>query len=109
MFWKHFVNGYSPVSKTVYQYRGCEFHFHLPPECSHYQNKNRTIKSCNGFGTPLKKLKERDEKQKEILLKYYSFYVKHIEIIYECDWLKFKNENSLEMETFRLSTNFPTS
>lgn len=108
-FGKHFVDGYSPVSKTVYQYRGCEFHFHLPPECSHYQNKNRTIESSNGFGTPLKILKQRDEKQKEILLKYYSFDVKQIEIIYECDWFKFKKENALEMEAFRLSTNFPSS
>lgn len=106
-FGKHFVDGYSPISKTVYQFRGCEFHFHLPPDCTHYQNKNRTIDSCNGFGTPLKKLKERDEKEKEILLKYYFFDVKNIETIYECEWQQFKNNNSLEMEAFRLSTNFP--
>jgi len=105
-FGKHFVDGYSFNSKTVYQYRGCEFHFHLPPECSHYQNKDRTIESCNGFGIPLKTLKEKDEKERNNLLTYYSFDVKNIETIYECEWFKFKSNNALEMETFRISTNF---
>ena len=106
MFGKHFVDGYSPTSKTVYQYRGCQFHFHLPPDCSHYKNQDKNEDSLNPFGISLKKLKERDNKQTEILLKYYSFDIKEIKIIYECEWQKFKKENPLEIEAFKLSTNF---
>lgn len=105
-FGKHFVDGYSPITKTVYQYRGCEFHFHLPPDCSHIRNKERTIESNNVFGMPMQKLKERDEKEENTLLNYYFFDVKKIEVIYECEWHKYKLNNPVEMEVFQIDTNF---
>lgn len=79
----------------------------MPPDCLHFRNKDRTIDSSNIYGTPLKKIKEKDEKEIEVLKKYYSFEVKNVESIFECQWQRYKNENPLEIETFWVSSNLP--
>jgi hypothetical protein len=125
-FGKHAVDGYCSRTKTVYQYKGCEvirlkkaviiiltliifinyykcffqFHFHLPPDCLNPRNADRTIDSVNNYGVPLKDLLQNDQLEQEVLLNYFSFDVKKIEEIYECQWKKYKAENSAEMEVF---------
>jgi hypothetical protein len=106
-FGKHFVDGYSAKTKTVYQYKGCEFHFHIPPDCLNPKNAGRTIDSANSFGTPLKKLLERDQRESDILKKYYSFDVKEIKTIYECEWKHFKKNNAFIMDMFWMTTGLP--
>ena len=51
VFGPYSVDLYSPVTKTVTQYQGCEVHCHLPPECSKAGRKNlkfETAKSLYG-------------------------------------------------------------
>jgi len=77
-----------------------QFHCHLPPDCINPRNESRTINSTNSFGVPLKDLLQKDELEKEILLKYFDFDVKKIEEIFECQWKKYKSDNPTEMEVF---------
>lgn len=77
-----------------------QFHYHVPPDCLNPNNKDRTIDSKNSFGVPLKKLLEKDNLEKNILLNYFGFDVKKIESIYECEWKRYKETHSEEIKTF---------
>jgi len=58
-FGKHYVDAYSPVSKTITQYRGCEFHCHVP--CLAKKNKDRTMESTNFLNIPMAELLKKDQ------------------------------------------------
>jgi len=86
-FKNHKVDLWCPDG-TVSQYYGCEFHYHLPPECT--QNVGKTIDSLNCMKVPFSKLKQKDEQVKNELLTKYPNDVTSYQIMYECEWKEVK-------------------
>ena len=60
-FGKHYVDGYSAEDKIVYQYQGCEFHYHDPAVCLNPVNKKRTLESVNCVNKTLGVMKQEQE------------------------------------------------
>jgi hypothetical protein len=60
-FGKLYVDGYSAEDKIVYQYQGCEFHYHDPAVCLNPVNKTRTLDSVNCVNKTLQTLKNEQE------------------------------------------------
>jgi len=63
--------------------------------------------SSNSYGVPFKDIFEKDKLEKDILLNYFSFDVKKIEEMYECQWKDYKMKNATEMEVFWSSSEMP--
>ena len=104
-FGKRHVDGYSAVNKTVYQYQGCEFHYHDPKECTDPKNKLRTLNSTNCVNKSLLELKASHDLEKELFLKNFPFHIKNIVYQYSCQWHDFKKSNPTEIETMWTSCN----
>lgn len=94
------VDGYSPVSATVYQFHGCQFHGHCLPDCTHPDiiRRNMTMDSKNCMNIPVKTLQERTEKEKKFLLGKDN--VNFYNVMYECTWQQFKKENKVLIAEF---------
>ena len=60
-FGKFFVDGYSAEDKIVYQFLGCEYHYHNPKECLNPINQERTLQSLNCVHKTLETMKKEDE------------------------------------------------
>lgn len=104
-FGKRHVDGYSAVNKTVYQYQGCEFHYHDPKECTDSKNKLRTLNSTNCHNKTLSELKITHDLEKELLTKHFPYHIKNIEYQYACHWKDFKKLHPTEIETMWMSCN----
>ena len=91
------VDGYSESQKTVFQYQGCEFHYHDPKECLDPKNKKRNLNSTNCVNKTLSELKVNHEKEKELLIKHFPYQVKDVVYQYSCLWSEFKKSNPTEM------------
>jgi hypothetical protein len=99
-------DGYCPVTKTVFYYHGCVEHGHLPQKlklntvCPH-MCKSDTANSKNFRKKTFGDL-ERDFDRKINLLKTkFVNDVKHVELIYQCEWeALLKNPTSEEFEFY---------
>jgi len=76
------VDLWSPLGE-IYQFYGCEFHYHLPPECSLNVGKNDKSKNCKNVS--FLELKMRDEKAKNELLQKFSGEVLSFKTMFECE------------------------
>jgi len=81
------VDLWSPEG-TVYEYYGCEFHYHLPPHCRINVGKNDFDLNCKKI--PFSELKLKDQKVKNELLTTYSNEVNEVKIMFECEWAQEK-------------------
>jgi hypothetical protein len=85
------VDLYSPVSKTVTQYHGCEVHCHLPPKCKNPNRQNLKFDTCTSiYGKSAAQVKLEQEKFEHYLQENFPNEVEHITYVYECRWKKFK-------------------
>jgi len=82
-FKNHKVDLWSP-SGTVFQFYGCEFHYHLPPEC--IKNVRKNDDSINCKKVTFSELKRRDDYVKNELLTKYKNEVLYYKIKFECEW-----------------------
>jgi len=80
------VDLWSPDGE-VYQFYGCEFHYHLPPKCTINVGKNEKSENCKKIS--YLELKKRDEKTKNEILEKFSHEVFSFKTMFECEW---KNE-----------------
>jgi len=81
------VDLWSP-DKTIHEYYGCEFHYHLPPDCEQNRTKTETSLNCNK--KTYLELKEKDTKIRNDLLTNFSDEVLSHEIMFECKWKREK-------------------
>ncbi len=96
-FGNYAVDLYSPETKTVTQYNGCEVHCHLPPECCNPLRKDLKFETTyNIYKKSAATVDKELTKFKEFILKDCSEEVKYIEFVYECDWRKFKKTKKWE-------------
>ena len=103
---KRAVDGYSENQKTVYQFQGCEFHYHDPSKCLDPKNKKRTLTSTNCANKTLLELKLSHEKEEELLIKHFPNQVKNVVYQYSCLWDDFKKSNPTEMTAMWMATDF---
>ena len=89
-FGKYKADLYSPVTKTVYNFHGCEFHY--CDSCVINAKKNKNGEPVNFMKIPFSTLKKRDEELKGRLLDKYGSDVKEYKIMKECEWKKEKQE-----------------
>jgi hypothetical protein len=82
------VDLYSPVLKKVLQMHGCDSHYHVGKDCT--LNSEKNDESLNSKKIPFANLKIKDEKEKQFLLQNFSQDVSNYEVIYQCQWQKFK-------------------
>jgi len=95
-FNNHKVDLWSPDG-TVYQFYGCEFHYHLPPDCT--KNMGKSDDSRNFADVPFSELKQRDDKVKNELLTKFPNEVTSYKIKFECEWShEKKTESYLEFK-----------
>ena len=90
-FGNYEVDLYSPVTKTVTQYNGCEVHCHLPPDCCNPLRKDFKFETTYSI---YKKSAATVDKElttfSKFLLEDCKEDVKSLEFVYECNWKKFK-------------------
>ena len=94
-FGPYSIDLYSPVTKTVTQYQGCEVHGHLPPDCckpSRQNLKSETAKSL--YGKSAAELDAETIKFQNYLYVSFPDDVKEVEYLYECHWKQFKKSNN---------------
>ncbi len=95
IFSQYSVDLYSPVTKTVTQYQGCEVHCHLPPECSKAARANLQFETAKSlYGKPAAQVETENKKFASQLLDNFPEEVKTIESVFECHWNKFKKTNN---------------
>jgi hypothetical protein len=98
-FGNYEVDLYSPVTKTVTQYNGCEVHCHLPPDCCNPLRKDLKFETAYSI---YKKSAATVEKEKttfeKFLLEDCKEEVKDLEYVYECNWKKFKKSSKKWLE-----------
>jgi len=89
------VDLYSPVTKTVTQYQGCEVHCHLPPDCCKPLRQNLQFETAKSlFGKSAAQIEIENKKFATQLQDNYPEEVTKIEFVFECDWTKFKKTNT---------------
>ena len=94
-FGQYSVDLYSPVTKTVTQYQGCEVHCHLPPECSKPNRANLQFETAKSlYGKSAAQVETEDLKFASLLLENFSEEVQTIDLVYECYWQNFKKTNA---------------
>ena len=103
-FGKYHVDLYSPKLKQVLQYHGCQFHCHLPPECS--INIGKSMTDTNKFNISFEDLKTKDDKVKCYLLQNHSDDVSSYEVKFECQWKK--EQEDFEYQIFYLNGDVAT-
>ena len=89
---------YSPVTKEVHQFFGCNYHYHVGPDCK--INQNKTDDSVNGQGISFANLKKKDSEDRDTLLANYPNEIINYSVTYECEWKELK-KSSQEFENFR--------
>ena len=95
-FGQYSVDLYSPVTKTVTQYQGCEVHCHLPPECSKPNRANLQFETAKSlYGKSAAQVETEDLKFASLLLENFSEEVQTIDLVYECYWQNFKKNQCL--------------
>ena len=104
-FGKRAVDGYSATQKTIFQYQGCEFHYHDPKDCLDPKNKKRTVNSTNCVSKKLSDLKVSHDLEKEYFLKHFPYQIKNVTYKYSCKWNEFKKLNPTEIETMWMACN----
>jgi len=91
VFGKYAVDLYSPETKTVTQYNGCEVHCHLPPDCCNALRKDLKFETAFSiYKKSAATVEEEQTKFSKYLLEEFSEEVKYLEFVYECEWRKFK-------------------
>ena len=94
-FGQYSVDLYSPITKTVIQYQGCEVHCHLPPECSKPNRANFQFETAKSlYGKSATQVEAEDHKFASLLLDNFSEKVQSIDLVYECYWQNFKKTNT---------------
>lgn len=94
------VDAYSPVNKTVYDFRGDWTHCHKPELCLNPKMKERNAEFCERKRT-------QDDQTLHTLKTRYASKVSSVETIYECMWNDFKSKNKEHIERFWKSTGLP--
>ena len=95
VFGQYSVDLYSPITKTVTQYQGCEVHCHLPPECIKPTRENLQFGTAQSlYGKSARTVETENKKFVSVILDNFSDQVQSIEFIYECQWTKFKKTNN---------------
>jgi len=95
-FGPFFVDLYCSESKTIYQFHGCYYHGHLPPECKDKHRQNLTPANIK-LPPKYKNVSEIENSKilfENYILQNHSDEVKSIKYIYECDWKLFKKSKS---------------
>lgn len=99
-FGKVLADGYSSINKTIYSYKGCFHHCHEDNVC--------LDKSIVDTKPELAERKRAiDQLVDSQTLQMFPLEVKRIEIMWHCQWQKFKETNSLRLEQFWLETGLP--
>lgn len=88
---------YSPVSKTVYNFHGCAYHFCDSCDAISKAKKNDNGEPMNYLKIPYSTLKIRDDKAKEMLLGKFGNDVKTVKIMKECQWKEIKKDDFWEL------------
>ena len=88
---------YSPVTKTVYNFHGCAYHFCDSCDAISKAKKNDNGEPMNYLKIPYSTLKIRDDKAKEMLLGKFGNDVKTVKIMKECQWKKIKKDDFWEL------------
>ena len=89
------VDLYSPVTKIVTQYQGCEVHCHLPPACCKPLRQNLQFETAKSlYGKSAAQIEMENKKFEVQLRENYAEEVKEIEFVFECEWTKFKKTNT---------------
>jgi len=90
-FGNYEVDLYSPETKTVTQYNGCEVHCHLPPDCCNPLRKDLKFETAYSIYNKSAATVEKEKNaMSKFLLEDCEEEVKTLESVYECDWKKFK-------------------
>ena len=94
-FGPYSIDLYSPVTKTVTQYQGCEVHCHLPPDCCKPSRQNLNFETAKSlYGKSAAQVETEEKKFHDYLTKNCSEEVKEFEFVYECTWRNFKKTNN---------------
>lgn len=96
------VDAYGENSLTVYQYNSCELHGHTVPICTNRSviAKKTTELSKNCYGTLVSELHQKAKKDKDLLFSKFGHLVKNYDIMWECEFQKFKNDYKDLFEKF---------
>lgn len=94
------VDGYSPVNKTVYDFRGDWTHCHDPDQCSNPNRKKRDLEFCQ-------QKRQQDAKTVQTLKTRFASKVQEVLTTWECEWLSFKTVNKVHIEKFWAETGLP--
>ena len=94
VFGQYSVDLYSPITKAVIQYQGCEVHCHLPPQCCKTGRANLKFDTAQSlYGKPASTIAAEDQKFATVLREKFSDQVETIERVHECHWTNFKKTN----------------
>lgn len=99
-FGKIVVDAYSTTDKTAFFYNGCWNHAHNSEVCL-----NKNIRNTNL--AVVDKIREKDLNATKTLLEKFSNLVQSVEIMWECEWQKFKMSNPDLMRAFWFETALP--
>lgn len=90
-FGPYSVDLYSPITKTVTQYQGCEVHCHLPPACLKPSRQDLTFDTAVSlYGKSAAQVQGESEKFVSYVKDNFPAEVQSVEFVYECEWLKHK-------------------
>lgn len=84
---------YSPVTKTVYNFHGCAYHYCDSCDAITRAKKNDNGEPINHLKVPYSTLKIRDDKSKEVLLGKFGDQVKNVLVMKECQWKETKKDD----------------
>lgn len=98
---------YSPITKTVYNFHGCKFHYCDTCDTIKTAKRNANNEPVNHFNVPYATLKIKDEKIKNTLLGKFGKDVEQYLVKKECEWLKEKKDtNNVFWDLFLSSDKF---
>ena len=84
------VDLYSPVTKTVIQFYGCQIHCHDSPDCPINANLANTSDKKNCFNQSFEQVALRNAKAKEYLLAMFPQEIENVVIKWECQFMSEK-------------------
>ncbi len=95
-------DGYCPRTKTLFNFYGCQIHFHesSPSAKCLLLPANATLDTCNAFGVPFKNMLHRRKVLTADILSRCSDQVHRVENMFQCTWRKLKSDTTSEVHRF---------